>query len=595
MRRFTLVLLCAWIISAAGDGPGIARAAKPGRPAQPTKSAPSAAAPKANKAKKAPPRPQNDAPAGTSESERTLQADLDAALIDKTFKATKLGMVVIDVTTGRELYSHGADEQLNPASNVKLVSTATALQALGPDFTYDTTLFGPAPDAGGVVRGDVWLVGMGDPTLRDEHLAKLGPALAVRGALRVTGALVISDDAERDALAHPKIDVIVTGRSEGDLAQVTIAPDSAYFVVDTTALTRKKAPVKKTCKTVRVGKKREKRCSDPEPSGISVELVPGSDERGPHVVVRISGAIRPGMRFKVRKEAPHPAILTGHSVRAHLRRAGVRVDGNVRVVPLDQAPPAGLSALAVHHSAPLAELVARVNKPSNNWLADRVLRLVGARLYGRASLENGVKAMHEFLTRAGVRIESVMLENGSGLSYKNHLSARDVARVLLQGLKDARSARAFIASLAIGGVDGTIKGRFAGHDAAGYVFAKTGTLTGVAALSGFVSVDGEHLLCFAILTNGYKNGRKTQIRAGQVRMVDAMFRHMKRTATRVAAPATPPSGDLDVTPADDAAADPEVNAPDAPDAPDALAPGAPPPADAPAPGASAGSSRGQAP
>ncbi len=502
-------------------------------------------------------RTQNVAPRGTNASERQLQDDLDAMLGEKTFATTRSGVYVVDMSSGRVLYSYGADDQLNPASNVKLVSTATALDALGPDFSYRTRLVGAAADERGVVHGDVWLIGMSDPTLREKDLAGLAAELAQRGVKQITGNLVVSGDPSRDVLGRPRVEVAVqAGQTEGDLPVVTVSPDSAYFVLDNRAVVNAKAKIARTCKRVRIGKgkkaRRKKVCGAPQPAQLDVALRASEDgPAGPHVTIAVTGKLRPGTRYVVRRYAPHPAAFTGHTMRAHLQRAGIAVGGSVRIDDADTidlilagAPGAELAELAAHDSVPLGVLVAMVNKPSNNWLADRVAELVGGELFGEATIAAGVRAMGVFLDRIGVTPGSYMLENGSGLSYENHLSARQIGGVLMAGYKDLRSGGTFFASMSVAGKDGTLRGRFRGNESKGFVYGKTGTLTGVAALSGYVRLDqgGEQVICFVIVTNGYRNTRKATIRAGQARMVDAMYRHLRRheAAGDAAAPAAPP-------------------------------------------------------
>jgi D-alanyl-D-alanine carboxypeptidase/D-alanyl-D-alanine-endopeptidase (penicillin-binding protein 4) len=521
---------------------------------------------------------RNTAPPADDASERELQADLDAIMAERTFAGSHTGVYVVDVASGRVLYAVAADEPLNPASNTKIVSTATALDALGPAFTYKTRVYGPAPDEGGVVKGDLWLVGMGDPTLGDDGLVQLARTLAEHGVHRVTGAIVVADDPERDAVARPRFDVTVqAGGDEGALAQVTLSPDSAYFVVEDTAQISKKAPVKQDCKRVKVGNKKERRCGPTRPAALTVRTDPdpGSDGRGPAVVVKVAGKLRPGALLRLTRDAPDPAPFTAHALRAHLQSLGVAVDGGVRVVALDAARPAGLVELGVHESVPLGELVAWINKPSNNFLADRLIRTVGAlQAGGAATFEAGTKAMAAFLAKVGVD-GSWVLENGSGLTYNNRISVKQIATVLVAVFKDPRIASEFVASLSIAGKDGTLRGRFKGLGAIGFARAKTGTLTGVAAMSGFVSVDGSHVLCYAIVSNGYGNRRKQTIRQGQDRLVDAMYRHLRRVEKAEGKPPAPAAAWPTLPGAEPVPGDvpePDDEAEHAPDEPAATAP-----------------------
>ena len=266
----------------------------------------------------------NNAPRGETDLERNLQAALDAVVGGGQLRGAVNGLYVVDRKSGRVLYAYGAERQLNPASNTKLVSTATALDALGPDFTYDTRIFGAAPNQEGVVEGDVYLVGAGDPTLRARGLEDLGANLAASGVTRVTGDVVIGE-AGRDAVTRAAITVTVKGTIDGDLAEVEISPDSGYFVLDTTAVT-----------TEQKGK-----------LDVTLAVENGS------VVVTVAGKISQGQVVEAVREVPGLALFTAHTFRAAALRAGVAMDGGVRQ---DSGMlPGQLTALAVHHSVPLSQ------------------------------------------------------------------------------------------------------------------------------------------------------------------------------------------------------------------------------------------------
>lgn len=476
----------------------------------------------------------NIAPPGEDDLERRLQEELDAILDTRFLKSAVNGVYVVDVRTGRVLYSFGADRQLNPASNVKLVSTATALDVLGAQFRYETRLLGRAPDAEGVVRGDLYLLGSGDPMLRLHHLAALARRLRARGIVRITGDIVVGTSPIRDALGHSQVTVTVTGGSRaGERPRVTVSPDSSLFRVTTTAVT-----------TTRGRRSR---------IGVGIREV--RDEGATYLWLTVSGKIRANRRWKVTRRVPSSVLFTAYSLRSFLQAEGIEVEGGVRREP---QPPDGLSTLALHESAPMSVLAAKVNKPSWNWLADRIVWTAGAALYGGdPDNDKGVRAMQAWLGGIGIEPGSYRVDNGSGLSYTNHMSARQIVQVLLAAYQNFRIGPDYVASLAIGGRDGTLRGRFRGHPSEGWVRGKTGTLHGVAALSGFVSAGGEDMLCFAILTNGFRNRRKQSIRTGQAQMVDAMYRYLARrheAKTGRAAP-PPPTEMQDLDPGGDADAE----------------------------------------
>lgn len=536
----------------------------------------------------------NTAPRGKTQLERDLQAKLDAILSEHpALKSAVNGVYVVDMTSGDVLYSFGEDRQLNPASNVKLVATAAALDALGPEWAYETELLGPSP-RDGVVKGDVWYGGAGDPTLKHKHFAELAASLRAGGVTRVDGDLIVSSNELMDALPRTTFTVTVVGGAEGELPTVTVSPDSAYFVVETTAISTSKVPA-----SITKGKRRKRRTI------VAPKLNVATAMAGDKMKVVVSGKLRPGQRVQVTRNAAKPTLFTAHTLRAYALLEGIEWNGTVRVV--DKEVPDTLTVLAMHESAPLDQIAAWVNKPSNNFLADRMIMTVGSELYGgRPSLNKAVQAMQDYLSKIGLNRGTYLLENGSGLSRSNHMSARQIAQVLLAAVKDERIRDEYVASLAVGGVDGTLRGRFRGTPTQGKVFGKTGTLNGVIALSGFVTDDDGHQICFAIMTNGFRNSRKNSVRAAQAKMVDELQAYLfARDASgqvpevQIVTPEAPatldPADAPDAPEGADEAPGPEASDPNAPlDAPDeepeeagpatkALEEKSPPPAPAPAP------------
>jgi D-alanyl-D-alanine carboxypeptidase/D-alanyl-D-alanine-endopeptidase (penicillin-binding protein 4) len=455
-------------------------------------------------------RGKNVAPEGSTELERALQATLDAVLGETVLKSAINGVYVVDEATGKELYSYGADRQLNPASNTKLISTATALDLLGGDYTYVTRLVGPQPDENGVVPGGVILLGTGDPTLRVSHLRDLADDLVARGIQKIDGDIVISSD-ERDGVAHPWVRVAVRGGDKpGALAAVRIAPDSSLFLIDNRATT---GPAPKGRRKAR--------------STLKVALTMVDTEDGPRIQIRLTGKVPAGRAVETVRGIPRPVLYTAHTLRALLLDAGIEVAGAVDQRKERPEPLIDSVELARHDSAPLRELAAMINKPSDNYLADRVLMTVGAEKFGGdRSMQKGVAAMSEWL--AGIGVEgNYRLENGSGLSHTIHISARQIVKVLLAGARDERFGEEWLDSLAIGGEDGTLRRRYAGRDSAGFVRGKTGTLHGVATLSGFVTLDDEHSVAFAIMSTGFRNRYKHSVREAQTEITDAIYAYLR--------------------------------------------------------------------
>jgi len=260
------------------------------------------------------------------------------------------------------------------------------------------------------------------------------------------------------------------------------------------------------------------------------------------------------------------AYFTAHTLRQALLDLGVEVTGDVRVAPLREYLDAALVGgyipvpIAEQRSKRLAEIVQRVNKRSTNWLADRVVMTAAARRYGgKPAMDKAIDAMYAWLAKhVGLGREDVVIDSGSGLSYKTELSARQVVSVLRAGLgleeatsaRDAELQEAYRTSLSVGGVDGTLRRRFKHLDAT--VRGKTGTLSRVVSLAGMIEV-GDKKLVFSLITNGHEPHWKGRVRDGHEKLVALLSDYLHKlqaiedvpaaTETLLAAPAESAPGE----------------------------------------------------
>jgi PBP4 family serine-type D-alanyl-D-alanine carboxypeptidase len=197
--------------------------------------------------------------------------------------------------------------------------------------------------------------------------------------------------------------------------------------------------------------------------------------------------------------------------------------------------PRAREILAVHESDSLPMLLRRVNKDSDNEWAERVLETVGAEVLGGApSTAKGVRVLRDSLAELGLPASAYLPANGSGLGHQNRVTAAGMAELLRRLYFDPRLGPELMQSLSVGGVDGTTRNRFRGTSAAHRVRAKTGTLSGVSCLSGFVG-DGSDVLAFSILVEGHRRRAVPAVRGAQVSAVNAMM-HFARRAAAAAPP-----------------------------------------------------------
>ena len=403
-------------------------------------------------------------------------------------------MFVADARTGEALFAVNADDPLNPASNVKMISTATALELMGPEFRYPTRLLGPEPDDHGAIHGNVYLLGTWDPTLAAPDLEELGAQLETRGIHELDGDIIVGGDPSRDGAFHATIPIDIKAGAPNE-APIATAPPGFDFV--TFAI---------TAKTGRTAARPH----------LSFTAAPAVDAAGHRrLAVTIGGTIGKGGATTYAFDPLNQPVAAAHLVRAALRAHHVEVHGDVAVAELGDYIGDSVGAgwlpieLARHDSAPLAAIVSHVNKWSINWLADRVIMTAAALSHGGVpSLDGALDAMYSWLARhPHLDKADVVVDSGSGLSYHTRITAHDLVSVVRSAAgfaadSDPSLAQAWLGSLSIAGTDGTLSHRFRTPDVRGRIHGKTGTLSTVIALSGVLDIDPTRPLAFSIVTNG---------------------------------------------------------------------------------------------
>ena len=436
-----------------------------------------------------------------------LREQLQSALREKPLSRSRVGVQVITASDGKVLFDHYGGRLFNPASNTKILSTAAALTELGPDYRYRTRLYGPEPDCDGVVHGDVEVRGAGDPSLVTADLAEIARSLVARGVTKIDGS-VIADGRFRDArdntpgeggaliLNRNTYTIRIHPGEVGHNATLELDPETDFFALHSAVTTVD-------------GKKKNRLRAD-----ISRE-----DGK---LAVTVRGRINVKSDAVIRRRIGDGATLVAALVRRALIDFGIDVTGGVRGGALAANTP----LLCEHESIPLAEICRVSNKDSNNFVADTIFKTVGGeRVGGAPSLAKGRIAVRDLMTPIGVEPPEYVIENGSGLTHANRIAPSTLVKLLRHLYFNLTVAPEFLASLAVAGVDGTIRNRFLGSDAVGLVRAKTGTLSGVSALSGYVGDTGE-IVIFSILVEGFRHSKLKAIRGAQVRMVLAMLRYL---------------------------------------------------------------------
>jgi D-alanyl-D-alanine carboxypeptidase/D-alanyl-D-alanine-endopeptidase (penicillin-binding protein 4) len=447
------------------------------------------------------------------------RAAIDAHIAQPRFAAARWGIAVVSLDSGRTLYAHDADKLFQPASTAKLYTAALVLNGLDAGYRIPTRVLGAPPGRRGRVDGPLVLYGMGDPSLgADPSTAEWADTLAgqllARGVRRVHGDLI----ADATYFAGPPIG---DGWEASDLLSGFAAPASALSVYENQLrLTVTPAP--------HAGQPAQLAFDPPAAMPLDPDLItapagtagdinlyrePGRDLL--HAFGSIPAQASPR---SFRLAIAHPARVAGEALWQALRRHGIRVDGQLRVrhwPQRDAAWSADAGVLAQVESPPLAMLLREGLKRSQNLYLQNLLQLAGTRAHVAAASDPGaptgflsaadwgIHALHQLLDRIGIPPSASLIGEGTGLSRRDLTTPGALVR-LLAFLANGPNADMLRDMLPVAGEDGTLAWRMRGTAAAGNVHAKTGSMTYVNGLAGYVtSAAGEHL-AFAILLNGYQ-------------------------------------------------------------------------------------------
>ncbi len=423
-----------------------------------------------------------------------LARDLDAILQSGTLAGARLGAVVLRPGKREPLYARGARLALAPASNMKILTSLAALGLLGPERRFETELLSlQAPDDHGVLSGPLWVRGAGDPSLVGESWWLMARELRMAGVREIEGGLVADTSlfggprprgwgtacdrpycAPFEALManFSSIEVrVFPGPRPGTPARVELFPLACGLEIDNQARTVQGSG-----------------------SRLDVAVVPGGEVGR----VTVGGTLGASSNATTTyRPVPAAAAYALGCLRDALSREEIAVGGTLRTGIV----PAGTRVLASHRSRPLHAIVSDMNKYSNNVMAESLVKLLDDGIDAPRTTESGLARLEEHLRERGVDTEGWQLADGSGLSSQGRVTALGIAGALRAALEDPALGPEMVASLAVGGDVGTLSDRLLASGRR--IRAKTGRISGVASLSGYVyPADGRQPLIFAFILNG---------------------------------------------------------------------------------------------
>ena len=442
------------------------------------------------------------APAPVIDDRAALRYTIDSILGLSETRHARWGVLIVDPERGDTLYSHDAGKLLVPASNQKILTSAVALDALGPDFRYETHFLAGGPVRDGVLDGDLFVIGRGDPTISD-HMAgdamlplqAVADSIAARGVTRIRGGLLPLGDAfpdanighawEHDDLATSSgaaIDELLfnegiahvhvrAGTTVGDTVSARTTPARTFPRLRLLAITTDSMGVDSVARL----------------SAVKDTL------RGDVV---IAGAIPQGDSATLTVAFRDPAAAYLAALREALADRGITIEDSLFTDTTRQ------DTLFILRSPPLSEILAAFMKPSQNQIGEVLFKTVALVQSDTGTARVARRLFAERLRAWGAEPDGFLVWDGSGLSRQDLVSPATLIRVL-DTMRRHANFQIYYDAFPVAGVDGTLRTRMRGTAAEANARGKTGTLSNVRSLSGYVTTADGRLLLYSVLCNNY--------------------------------------------------------------------------------------------
>lgn len=451
---------------------------------------------------------------------QSLKAEIERILADSMLARSRIGIKVVSLRSGMTLYEKDSGLLFHPASNMKLLTTATALARLGTNFRFKTSLFADSAAIGdSAIAGDLYLKGFGNPDLTLDDLGWLVRQIKHRGIRKIDGNLVCDEsyfDDRRKGLGWMWDDTgswsyapfsalsvndncvtvyVKAGENAGDSLIVELEPATQFMAIDNQATT-----------------------VDSMDTAAVQEFEIGRKWRQNENTVLVKGGLfakTPEKQYAV--DVHEPALFTGTLLSERLLSEGIDLTGTV----IKGVTPDSFQTVLTHYSEPLTNAIINVNKISDNLSSELLLKTIAAAQTGRqGTSEAGLHEVRLFMSEVGIDTTQMALADGSGDSRYNLISPGHIVQLLEYMYYDFSLRPEFITSLPIAGVDGTLRHRMRGTSAYGKLRAKTGTLRGVSTLSGYTTMAQGEPVAFSIMIAHYVGSswrmRRIQDKIGSV-------------------------------------------------------------------------------
>lgn len=453
-----------------------------------------------------------------SDPVRSLARQIDTILADSLLRQTNVGIKVVSLTSGEVLYDRNSERLFHPASNMKLLPTATALARLGPNFKFKTVLYADssAIESDSLIAGDLYVKGFGNPDLTDDDLRWLVTRMTQKGIKRIEGDLICDasycDDLRFgagwmwdepstwfwgpiSALTVNDNCIIVRvkpGREIADSLLVQLEPNTSFMKIENMGVTIDSLD---SSQVVRLSVERDWKLPGDRVTVAGVQMI-GAPERTYKIPV-----------FNA------PAYF-GRRLVELIHEEGIEFAGTIKEEEIPNQP----VEIATHFSESLTSVVMNTNKISDNLSAELLLKTMAAEATGEVgTARKGLSIVKEFLHEAGLDTTQFALADGSGASRYNVLTPNHITHLLIEMDKMFHIQAEFKASLPIAGLEHGLSHRMKNTAAQGRLRAKTGTLRGVSNLAGYTTTADGEPLAFSIMMEHFV-GPTSRIRGVQDRI-----------------------------------------------------------------------------
>jgi D-alanyl-D-alanine carboxypeptidase/D-alanyl-D-alanine-endopeptidase (penicillin-binding protein 4) len=429
----------------------------------------------------------------------------------------EVGFAVVDMQTGNVVANYNANKSLIPASTLKAITTLTALQILGTDFRFKTELqYDGTIDANGILKGNLYIKGYGDPALGSDKMDNTLPLAALLKswveAIKKAGIRQIDGKIVGDA-SYFKGDIAGDTWQWYDLGNYYATGtwglnvhENYYYLhfqqveqLGATPPIAKIEPVLPNLYLINEVQSAEKG------SGDNAYIY-----GGPYAYTRIiRGTIPVGnQQFTIRGSIPDPPFFIAHSLLYALEENNIKTTKQA-TTQFELNSNNARTTFYTHYSPPLVEIAQRANYESINLYCESLIRVLGAQRSESNTLKEGVNVIKDYWKNKGLNTDGWFLMDGSGLSSRNGITALQMAKILQLGATERESFKAFYGTLPVGGKSGTVQSLFQNTAAAGNIRLKSGSIERVRAYTGYARTKDGRMLAFSFLVNNYTGSGRT--------------------------------------------------------------------------------------